>query len=489
MKKTKKMSSKKKILIAIGILLVVMLIVMAIISNLEDEAPKDLQECKTLKEVIEFYECELIKEKKSDDSNFKKDIYIKFKNDPITDEISQKEAYYFVIKGIAKFENYYNIRIIDESRELLVIVNCDNENRKIKNITINGKADYFERLVSNQSKNKGLEIKELDREIESDILKKIIENDFTYSKIDFGSKESTFRKYDVYFDEGYKVREIDRKVYNIVFTDKYEDSIIDGIKVGDSLEEIEKKLGDTYEEGNSLIYKCKDLNIIFKENQVSIYPETKNVDYEKFEKLLEEYNTEKDIKKFMDKLTTLWPDYYTYDYDYDYLYITYPVKGVKISYGKNNTENIQLYSNYGGNLIEEDEIDLYDVYFKKDKNLLIDQETRNDMLDMCGDPEEGTKFILIGDSTKDGLKDVYIKSIDKEYPDADLDSNILIYKYIWVDESNVIYSIRNKGMYLYNATSRNTYKIVEGIEEYNIIDYDKETHELKYDDKEVKINY
>lgn len=65
-------------------------------------------------------------------------------------------------------------------------------------------------------------------------------------KYKFWAKTSTFRNYDIYFDNGYRIRNINGKVFNIVFTNKFQKGVIDDIKVGDSFDKIKQSLGNNY---------------------------------------------------------------------------------------------------------------------------------------------------------------------------------------------------------------------------------------------------
>ena len=87
------------------------------------------------------------------------------------------------------------------------------------------------------------------------------------------------------------------------------------------------------------------------------------------------------------------------------------------------------------------------------------------------------------------MSKVKIKSIDGKYPNNEFDEMISITGYVWIDESNLIYGVSGEGIFLYNAETRETEQLIFGEDAYKIIDYDKETTTLTYDDKSVKINF
>ena len=74
-------------------------------------------------------------------------------------------------------------------------------------------------------------------------LTNLINNNWNPSNVNLGTKESTFKKYDIYFEEGIEIRNISKKVFNIVFNDKYQKDVISGIKVGTNLDSIENRFG------------------------------------------------------------------------------------------------------------------------------------------------------------------------------------------------------------------------------------------------------
>ncbi len=61
----------------------------------------------------------------------------------------------------------------------------------------------------------------------------------------------------------------------------------------------------------------KDLYVCFTTNEISVYPKI-TYNYTMFERLLEQYNEDKDFNSFMNNLTSMWPDYSYYAYDTDY---------------------------------------------------------------------------------------------------------------------------------------------------------------------------
>ena len=86
-------------------------------------------------------------------------------------------------------------------------------------------------------------------------------------------------------------------------------------------------------------------------------------------------------------------------------------------------------------------------------------------------------------------KNIKIYSINKDYPNNEFDDSISINSYVWADNDNLIYSITNDGIYIYNAKTRKTEKIIEGMQTFEITDYNRNTNVLEYDGKSVKISF
>ncbi|MCI8411580.1 MAG: hypothetical protein HFJ40_03940, partial [Clostridia bacterium] len=165
---------------------------------------------------------------------------------------------------IAKVLNYSNFIMIDKEKNITVEVICDNEKQEVTNMIVNGNSNYFEEQDSKIQLKNYKENEEIDVIINSNILNNFIQEDWTGTKTNFGSKDSTFENYDIYFDEGIEVRKIGKKIFNVVFNKKYNTEIVNNIKVGNSFDDIKKNLGNPIFEQEDIIgYKTKDMYIFF----------------------------------------------------------------------------------------------------------------------------------------------------------------------------------------------------------------------------------
>lgn len=488
--KKKKMDKKKKIIISISAVLAFLIILVVILKISQNKPINSKEEAKSLQSIVEFCECKFISSKESEEKGYSLDIYLEFKYSPYEDGKSKQPYYDVTIEGISEFLKYRNIRLIDKSRNLVIRVDTKTNSISKKYFNDIEESEYFSKLLSENTLENKKELKETKFDITSE-LQTLINNNWSTKNINFGEKTSTFKDYDIYFENGYRVRNINGRLFNIVFTNKFEKEVISNIKVGDSFEKVKKELGNNYiEQSGILEYMGKDLYVCFTANEISVYPRI-SYDYTQFEKLLEEYNNNKDFNSFMNKLTSIWPDYSYYKYDTDYCYIMYPLKGVRIYNSSQKTDGIQLYQEYNGSLKDEHK-DYYQVYYNTNESLILKAE-QDRMMQKSEVPDENGKFIskkYSQKSTRDKDGKIYniaIFSIDRENPDSELSKDIYADKILWYDDENLIYSIKKQGIYMYNATTRKTKTIVTGTDDFNITNFDHVNKILTYDGKDVKI--
>lgn len=488
--KKKKMNKKKKIIISISALLAFLIILVVILKISQNKPINSKEEAKSLQSIVEFCECKFISSKESEEKGYSLDIYLEFKYSPYEDGRSKQPYYDVTIEGISEFLKYRNIRLIDKSRNLVIRVDTKTNWISKKYFNDIEESEYFSKLLSENTLENKTELKETKFDVTSE-LQTLINNNWSTKNINFGERTSTFKDYDIYFENGYRVRNINGKLFNIVFTNKFEKDVISNIKVGDSFEKVKQVLGDNYiEKGGILEYKGKDLYVCFTANEISVYPRI-SYDYTQFDKLLEEYNNNKDFNSFMNKLTSLWPDYSYYKYDTDYCYIMYPLKGIRIYNSSQKTDGIQLYQEYNGSLKDEHK-DYYQVYYNTNESLILKAE-QDRMMQKSEVPEAmdyfiSSKYVEGMNVTAEGKGyNITFFSIDGENPDSELSKDIYADKTLWYDDENFIYSIKKQGIYMYNATTRKTRTIVTGTDDFNITNFDHVNKILTYDGKDVKI--
>ena len=487
----KKMNKKKKKIIIITTVIIAFFVILIILLKVNQNKPiNSADEANSLRSIVEYCECKFISSRESEEKGYSLDIYLEFKYDTYQDGESKQPYYDVTIEGICNFLKYNSIRLIDESRDLIIRVDTNSTSITKKYFNDVEESEYFNKLLSQITLDNRSTLEETDFDVTGE-LQTLINNEWKTENINFGQRTSTFRNYDIYFDNGYRIRNISGKVFNIVFTNKFQKEVIADIKVGTSFDEIKKKLGDNYIEKNGILeYMGTDLYVCFSSNEISIYPRI-TYNYTQFEKLVEKYNEDKDFNSFMNSLTSLWPDYAYYTYDTDYCKISYPLKGVLIDNSTNALNGIQLYQEYTGDFAKEHK-NYYQVYYKTNESLIIEQELSRQMTkaEIPNDEETylSNKYVEISDVNEDGKKyNIAFFSIDESNPDSELSKNIYASTTYWYDDDNFIYSIDHQGIYIYNATTRETKTIVSGTDEFDITNFDYTNKILTYDEKDVKI--
>lgn len=499
-KKKKSVLSKKEWLIIICVAVIVLITIIAVVlaTGKRDGISKnevvitDLdQDLTSVEEVVTYLESDFISMENSKADNYDLDIYVSFKHNLYDGETSQELYFSNFYEKIALVTNFKSFRLIDTSKGITIEVSCNSG--KISEVKINGDINYFKKTDSDKSKDNVLEVETLELEVNSSILQNLINEGWNASNVSLGTAESKYNKYDIYFDEGYEIRSIRGRVYNIVFNKTYNQKVVAGYKPGDSLDRIEASLGTSYKDSMILGYKTKDFYIYYSADEISVYPNYK-YDYTEFENLVKEYDKKNDINDFSDKLTDIWSDYDRYSYDQYYFEIDYTLKGVKVEYNSTNPAGIQIYENYKGDFKEKKE-NYRNLYYKLNKNLIIEkEETRLMQKGFCDnsgietDPiHYSNRFYIEASTDGEYYKDFRIKSLDKNYPNNELDETIRVYKYVWADDLHLIYSINGQGIYIYDAEKRTIEQIVSGKDSYDITNYDRSTNIIEYDGKQAKI--
>lgn len=501
-----KFNKKKIILIIIFIIASIIILATGISLVAKKKVKYGYDKNSSIQQILEYYGCEFYKVKNSKESNFKKEIYMSFAIDPIdTNGISKQQEYEKVISGLAYKLTPDNFILKDEKRNIEVRVKFDKEDN-IKYL-INGELDYFtlEKQRYSIKNAKQIEVKEFN--VKSKELINLINNDWSRKKSNLGTIESDCDDYDYYFDEGYKIKTINTKVYNIIFTKQYKNEIIDGIKTSMKKEDIVSKLGEpTFTDGGELIgYKTKNFYVFFYKGEVSIYmPDQYDEESNKeFAELVTNYIEKNDYKTLINKVTEIYTDYTKYTQQQEYIDIIYPQRGFEIKLGTQKS-GIYIYQNYKG-LITKD-ITFEDIIQGKEtpNNIYLNIDTniieKNERIRATSEVEKmipttsglknehelyssSTKYSGVYDSNN---KKISFYSLDKESYDSEI-KNVLNMTQIYnLSDYEFIYGIKNEGIYYYNVLNKNKQKLlssngnceIEKVEN-NIIYYDGTKIEIK----------
>lgn len=356
---------------------------------------------------------------------------------------------------------------------------------------------------SSESDTKGDELS-----VKSYELKSLVKN--SWSGTDFGTKESVFDNYDIYFDEGLEVRMIAGKVYNIVFTEKYKKNIIGNIKSNTNLEEIIEELGQPNFGGKSINligYKFEDYYIFFNGKQASVY-RNENIEYKN-----DIFTSGSSKKELFDDIIEDWDDFDLLieninNGNINYALINYAYKGIRISVMGNQMEIIvynncnlkiptsEMYkiTNKNKNLIYEVECERQESIHNKDFAYEQYQSSVNNMPPDVeySETESEYKFVQSNsflefkkEYTDNGEYKLLFVSINDEFPNSQLEQYVT--SNAWLDDYNMIYGVNNQGIFLYNAQTRKSSVLKEGTGEFVIKGITKDNI-LKYDNSEITIN-
>lgn len=501
----------KRILIISLVLLVAIVVVRDMVldaierANMDNKVYTSVTDFRNVKEIAEYMGCTYIKEEKSSSAEYNLDIYLKFKYPLYTEEVSNEEYYYRMIALMLGYLEYQNIRLIDQENDIVIVVQTDNEKQEITKLLINGKDNYFEtqKSLKEISQYEMLNITKLD--IESKIINDLISNKWIKDKTNLGTAESTFGGYNILFDEGLEAKVSGGKVLNLVFTEKYTDTIVNGIKVNETKDNIIQKLGEpTFEHSRSSLigYKGEKIYVFFSENRVSVYPIEKSYENTQYIMLVQQFQEYPDFLTFVSGLTDIWPDYSKYEYSDDYVNIEYVTKGIRVQWNMQNSigNGIVLYNNYNGSLIGElkqntekmantyyvndDLVYQYEneminsvhnytnayMQYNANKNQIL--EIQSFIADRPRYEKDSNKFFVMQDTNT-----AKIISINNEQPKSEIED---LYTYFWINDEVMLYSIKNKGIYKYNATTRQITTVFEGTNDFYIKDYQNST--IYYDD-------
>ena len=512
----------KIVLIVILILILVIIAVRALVlynekqSQFEEKRYDTPADFYTVEEVARYMDCEYIREEEPKNESYDLDIYLKFKYDLYTDGASNKDYFYRAIVLFAQVTEYQNIRLIDEERDILIAIYGDPEEEKISRLYINGKENYFGETDTLQELDKYTSAATVRIDVNSPLLQDIIKNDWDTTKVNLGSQESSLDEYEIYFDEGYRVKKRATTIFNIEFTDKYTEPVVNNIKVGTSFEEIQNQMGTPAFGGteyNFIGYMSYNLYVFFWKDRISVYKVDSMTDEQQFLTLFEKFRQDLDLRSFVNELTNMWPDYSYYAYDTDYLQLTYILKGIDIKINIDMDNGVTFYSNYNGSYLQDlieqkDNLPSY-TYFNNDnlvyKNEYIKKssalnrkfivnrfETYKYMYEIDRKQNKvnqnvhyekySNEFIASGiyESMDSNNIKLYIIARNGDYADSEIDN---INSYLWLDDTKLIYSIKNRGIYLFDATTRETSTIIEGQDNFEIEDY--ENNKIYFDDKEI----
>lgn len=348
----------RTIKITLIVLLIVFIVLLMIIGSREIDRQNTpiystIEEMPDVETLINQMYGKYIKMEDSQNEKYYKDIYVDLKYGLYEGEESKENFYNSLITTVAQKMNYDNVRVIDEEKQIELKIVCDKENGQLIGSYINGDTNFFGHYESQKAlaNYKKTEITELN--IESAEINTLIQNGWDKNKLSIGEPENQVDEYIEYADFGINIYEIDEKVFNLIFDYRYEGTVVNGLKVGDTFDTIISKLGTpTFGSADDFYigYKGEDLYVFFNENQISIYPVEKEV--KSISELIEKYEEDSSIKKLVSGATDIWENYEEYYYNECVVNLSYPIAGIKFQFGVTDNHGIIIYNNFIGKIIE-----------------------------------------------------------------------------------------------------------------------------------------
>ncbi len=508
-----------KISLIVVIVILLFLIIIAVVSRKKTNTQQDISggevqktkqytsinDFENIQEVTSYLNCKFIKQQNSNIDGISYEIYVELPvkiNDSKEDYNTYTENLIQYMAYILEYKNFY---IFDEEKGIEILVYCNEEQKLIEKYFINGVENYFQAQVDKQNIMNFQNIESIDLEVTSKELQQIIAKGWKIGNNELGTIESTYRNYNIYFDEGFEIRNVNGKVFNIVFNEKYQGSVINNLTTKSSLEEVTTALGKpSFESGNLIGYKGKNLYVFFYENQISIY-RVEEYETENIGEIIKKFvSAELGEEDFVKQVKNVWPDYDIYEYGTSSVKLQYTLKGLCIKFDSTNQKGVVLYNNYKGNaygnstledIIKKNEelpngihVENEDLIFKAEKNRVntLDDTSANNNYSSNVVMNTSNKFkthcTLF--SSLDNTYNVKFISINKEYPNSEFREAISTG--IWYDDYIFIYSKKNIGIYAYNLQTKETHTILKGSNEYNIKNI--RDNILFYDDNAVQIN-
>lgn len=501
----------KKILITAIVFLAIILSIFLIALNLAHKKQEKQQavmsgQFSSIQDILEYYGCKTIRIKENATEGFVVDIYTEFKYDLYEGEKSNEKFYNDVINQIATFLNYQSFRMIDTSKEDEIEIQVIGNGSAIETIYINGIEDYFIYMDSQMSLSQYKTLKTTEVSVQAPELINCMQNNWN-TNTEFGTREAIFQNYYIYFDEGIQTRKINGKIYNIIFTKKYPQPVINGFTVGEKNDIIMSRLGEpTFQNKDKSIigYKSNDLYVFFGNDQISIYPNQKEEGSDEFFALADKFLAEEySLLEFMNELTYLWPDYEEYTYSEDTVFLSYPSRGIDVKINYDNMDGMILYNNISAN---QDVINRYLKHTEFVAQLQVDNifnaeqrrvKKEKDFSTKCKEYEE--KFekqdkrnrgkiydYYMNMDSNDNIMNVYFIAQNEAFTNCELNESMN--SYVWMNDYCFVYSKQGKGIYFYDLQNQKKGSLLTGKEPYKIVSY--ENGKLTYDeDKVLEIQY
>lgn len=331
------------------------------------------------------------------------------------------------------------------------------------------------------------------KQTKTDIINLLIKNNWSESSLKklFGSPDSTFMMYNIYFTKGLDVRSANDIVYNIVFHQNYTAEIIPGINMKTAIKEVINVLGPpkfNEDSVNVFGYEKENYYIFFRGksilDEVSVYRRDTNFDKLGLVKFINEYNKTpknegfpagKEIEKYLGHCDLrLYPSEVQEVFE-----LCARGLSINLNYYANAGLQITIYGNYQGFVSPEISLpndasklkDFKNAYFiyELDKDMVFEKEKGriNQSEDTNHNAEavspDGRKRVCVWEPDLNG-NFIGIQYLDRSHADYQIDRGLYNCSYVtgkayWINDKNVIFTgwggiiPENEGIHIYDLQS------------------------------------
>jgi len=347
---------EKKILRNILIVLAVIIVLVIIRSLIKENIGINVEE---LSKTLQKTETTLLKAESGKEQNYKIDIYVKFGEYPIKDDLENKQYFEYVITLINPILKKKPFRLIDKEKNM-IIRGKFNSKGMIK-YTVNNDTNYFANIVSLENFDSIPNDNNLvEPVIKSKELIDLLNNDWNrnMSKT-LGKITRSVGNVDYYDSNGYSIKMIDGKVAVIIFDKNYNKEVFEGIYPGMLENDFKyRNINTNSSDLSTQGFDTAKYTVYYNERKVFVtrkktYDEKKNIE---FEKAVNELLKNKDYNQFYKKAIDIYPDFYIKKITTDSMYISFPLEGFEIKYNYAYSKSIDketgiyIYSNYKGKI-------------------------------------------------------------------------------------------------------------------------------------------
>ena len=330
---------EKKIFKYILIILSIILVIALVRQLLKENIGININE---LSSTLEKTGTKLLKAESGKEKEYRVDIYLKFGQQPVENETSNKEYFEYLMTLINPILKKKSFRLIDKDKDM-IIRGKFNANGIIKYI-VNNDVNYFANIASLENiGNLPKESDLINPVIKSPELIDLLNNDWNRNTSKtIGKITRSVKNVDYYDNNGYSIKMIDGKVAAIIFNKSYNKEVFEGIYPGMPKDKFQYNNMEIDSDITIQGFKADKYTVFYYEEKIivirhKIYNKKEN---EEFEKAVNEFLQSKDYNELYKKAIEIYPDFYVKRIKSDSIYISFPLEGfeIKYNYAKNNLE-------------------------------------------------------------------------------------------------------------------------------------------------------